>query len=120
WGCAITAADVMLVLLLQNRGFRYIEAVVIVLILTIGTCFGIELFLAKPAAGAVIAGFVPSAEILKNPAMLYVAIGILGATVMPHNLYLRAFGGPRRRRSLRHRHGVGVEREAVVLDRLSA
>ncbi len=90
WGCLITAADVMLVLLLQHRGFRYLEAVVIVLILTIGSCFGVELLLAKPDVGAVFAGFVPSTEILKNRDMLYVAIGILGATVMPHNLYLHS------------------------------
>ncbi|MBI2511115.1 MAG: Nramp family divalent metal transporter [Opitutae bacterium] len=90
WGCLITAADVMLVLLLQHRGFRYLEAVVIVLILTIGTCFGVELLLAKPEAGAVLAGFVPHTEILRNSEMLYVAIGILGATVMPHNLYLHS------------------------------
>ncbi len=90
WGCLITAADVMLVLLLQHRGFRYLEAVVIVLILTIGSCFGVELLLAKPDVGAVFAGFVPSTEILRNRDMLYVAIGILGATVMPHNLYLHS------------------------------
>ncbi|MSU64914.1 MAG: divalent metal cation transporter [Opitutus sp.] len=89
-GCLITVADVMLVLLLQHRGFRYIEAVVITLIATIGTCFAIELIIAKPAVGAVLAGFIPSTAILHNPAMLYVAIGILGATVMPHNLYLHS------------------------------
>src|SRR4249920_3266392 len=87
WGCIITVADVMIVLLLQHKGFRWLEAVVITLMLTIGTCFAVELFLAKPALGGVLAGFVPSAQILSNPAMLYVAIGILGATVMPHNLY---------------------------------
>ena len=90
WGCVITALDVMIVLLLQHRGFRYLEAVVITLIATIGTCFAVELFIAKPAMGAVVAGFVPSVEILRNPEMLYVAIGILGATVMPHNLYLHS------------------------------
>jgi len=90
WGCLITAADVMIVLLLQNKGFRYLEAVVITLILTIGGCFAVELYLARPAIGAVVAGFVPTMEILRNPAMLYVAIGILGATVMPHNLYLHS------------------------------
>jgi manganese transport protein len=90
WGCIITALDVMIVLLLQHRGFRYLEAVVITLIATIGTCFAIELFIAKPAMGLVFAGFVPTLEILQNPAMLYVAIGILGATVMPHNLYLHS------------------------------
>jgi manganese transport protein len=90
WGCVITAADVMVVLLLQNKGFRYLEAMVITLILTIGTCFAVELFLAKPQLAGVLAGFVPAGEILRNPAMLYVAIGILGATVMPHNLYLHS------------------------------
>jgi manganese transport protein len=90
WGCVITALDVMIVLLLQHRGFRWLEAVVITLILTIGTCFAIELFLARPDVGGVLAGFVPGAAIVSNPAMLYVAIGILGATVMPHNLYLHS------------------------------
>ncbi len=90
WGCLITAADVMFVLLLQNKGFRYLEAVVITLILTIGTCFAVELYLARPDVGGILAGFVPASEILRNPAMLYVAIGILGATVMPHNLYLHS------------------------------
>jgi manganese transport protein len=90
WGCVITALDVMIVLFLQNRGFRYLEAVVITLIATIGTCFAVELFVAKPAVGAVLGGVVPSLEILKNREMLFVAIGILGATVMPHNLYLHS------------------------------
>jgi manganese transport protein len=90
WGCVITAVDVMIVLLLQHHGFRYLEAVVMVLIATIGTCFAIELLLARPALGEVAAGLVPRAEILRNPAMLYIAIGILGATVMPHNLYLHS------------------------------
>ena len=90
WGCVITAADVMVVLLLQHRGFRWLEAVVITLILTIGGCFAVELFLARPSVGGVLAGFVPATEILRNPAMLYIAIGILGATVMPHNLYLHS------------------------------
>jgi manganese transport protein len=90
WGCVITAVDVMVVLLLQHRGFRYLEAIVVTLMLTIGTCFAVELFLARPDLGGVLAGFVPRAEIVRNPAMLYVAIGILGATVMPHNLYLHS------------------------------
>ena len=90
WGCIITAVDVMIVLLLQNKGFRYLEIVVITLIATIGSCFAVELLLAKPALGAVLVGFVPRAEIVTNPAMLYIAIGILGATVMPHNLYLHS------------------------------
>jgi len=90
WGCVITTADVMIVLLLQNRGFRYVEALVITLILTIGGCFAAEMFFAKPDLAGIVAGFVPSAAILKNREMLFVAIGILGATVMPHNLYLHS------------------------------
>ncbi len=90
WGCLITAADVMIVLLLQHRGFRYLEAVVITLIATIGTCFAVELFVARPAWGAVATGFIPTKEVVLNREMLYVAIGILGATVMPHNLYLHS------------------------------
>jgi len=90
WGCIITVVDVMIVLLLQHRGFRYLEIVVVLLITTIGSCFAVELFLARPDPAAVLAGFVPTAEIVTNPAMLYIAIGILGATVMPHNLYLHS------------------------------
>ena len=90
WGCIITAMDVMVVLLLQNKGFRRLEAVVVTLILTIGSCFAVELVLANPSVHGIAAGFVPSVEILRNPAMLYAAIGILGATVMPHNLYLHS------------------------------
>ena len=90
WGCIITCLDVLAVLYLQNKGFRYVEALVITLIITIGSCFAAELFFAKPSLTGVIMGFVPSAEILKNQEMLYVSIGILGATVMPHNLYLHS------------------------------
>ena len=90
WGCVITAADVVAVLFLQGKGFRYIEAIVITLITTIAVCFGAELFFSKPDAAPLLLGFVPSPEILKNQNMLYVAIGIIGATVMPHNLYLHS------------------------------
>jgi manganese transport protein len=90
WGCMITCLDVLAVLYLQNRGFRLVEAFVITLIATIGGCFAAELIFSKPDPGSVLAGFVPSAQIVTNPAMLYVAIGILGATVMPHNLYLHS------------------------------
>jgi manganese transport protein len=90
WGCIITALDVLAVLYLQNKGFRYIEALVVTLILTIGSCFALELFFAKPSLPAVWLGFVPGTDILKNQEMLYVSIGILGATVMPHNLYLHS------------------------------
>ena len=90
WGCFITALDVLAVLYLQNKGFRYVEALVVTLILTIGSCFALELFFAKPSLPGVLLGFVPSAEVLTNQGMLYVSIGILGATVMPHNLYLHS------------------------------
>ena len=89
-GVCITALDVLAVLYLQNKGFRYIEALVVVLILTIGSCFLLEIIFARPEFAAVFAGFVPSSEIVSNREMLYIAIGILGATVMPHNLYLHS------------------------------
>src|SRR5271154_963217 len=90
WGCFIMCADVLAVLYLQNKGFRYIEALVAVLIATIGLCFAAELFWVKPSLTGVMLGFVPSLDIVKDPQMLYVAIGIIGATVMPHNLYLHS------------------------------
>ena len=90
WGVCLTAADVLLILFLQQKGFRYLEALIIALIATIGVCFGIELLLAKPALGAIGSGLLPRGEIISNPAMLYIAISILGATVMPHNLYLHS------------------------------
>src|SRR5437773_8719073 len=83
WGVCITALDVLAVMYLQNKGFRYIEALVVMLILTIGGCFALEIFFSKPDAVAVLGGFVPDPEILRNKQMLYIAIGILGATVMP-------------------------------------
>jgi manganese transport protein len=89
-GVCITALDVLAVLYLQNKGFRYIEALVLVLILTIGSCFLLEIVFAKPDLASVFAGFGPSREIVTNREMLYIAIGILGATVMPHNLYLHS------------------------------
>jgi manganese transport protein len=89
-GVVLTALDVLVVLMLQNRGFRRLEALVIVLIATVGLCFLFELILAKPGLGDVMRGFIPSTQIVTNPAMLYIAIGILGATVMPHNLYLHS------------------------------
>lgn len=91
WGVCLTAADVLLILYLQNRGFRYIEALVISLIGIIGLCFGAEILFSRPEIGPILKGFfVPSTEIVRNPEMLYIAIGILGATVMPHNLYLHS------------------------------
>jgi manganese transport protein len=90
WGCGITAFDVLAVLYLQHKGFRYIEALVITLIATIAVCFGAELFFSKPSFLGIALGFVPNAQIVTNQEMLYVGIGILGATVMPHNLYLHS------------------------------
>ena len=90
FGVCITALDVLAVLYLQNKGFRYIEALVVVLILTIGGCFLVEIIFAKPEVAAVFAGFIPKSEVVTNRDMLYIAIGILGATVMPHNLYLHS------------------------------
>ncbi len=90
WGVCLTALDVLIVLFLQQRGFRYVEALVVALICLIAGSFAIELWLAKPDYAAVALGFIPRTEILRNPDMLYIAIGILGATVMPHNLYLHS------------------------------
>src|SRR5271157_2563296 len=98
-GVIITALDVLIVLALQGRGFRLIEAFVVTLIASIAACFAYEIFIARPIWMDAARGFVPHMEVLKNREMLYIAIGILGATVMPHNLYLhssivqtRAFG----------------------------
>ncbi len=90
WGVCITTVDVLLVMALQHRGFRFIEALVVTLILTIGGCLLAEILFSKPNLAAVAGGFLPTADIVRDPGMLYVAIGILGATVMPHNLYLHS------------------------------
>src|SRR5262245_26799039 len=82
WGVTLTALDVLIVLFLQHRGFRYVEALVVALICLIAGSFAVELWLAKPAYAAVAAGFVPTPQILRDPNMLYIAISILGATVM--------------------------------------
>src|SRR4051812_12359396 len=79
WGVCLTALDVFVVLFLQNRGFRFVEALVVTLILTIGACFFAEMILSKPDIAQVFSGFIPHAEILRDPKMLYIAIGILGA-----------------------------------------
>ena len=90
WGCGITALDVLAVLYLQQKGFRYIEALVITLIATIATCFGAELIFSRPSFIGMVLGFVPGPHIVTNQQMLYISIGIIGATVMPHNLYLHS------------------------------
>jgi len=89
-GVVLTALDVFLVMYLTHRSFRWLEGVVISLILLIGGCFLAQILFARPDPAAVFRGFVPSPDILRDPAMLYIAIGILGATVMPHNLYLQS------------------------------
>ncbi|MDQ3082423.1 MAG: Nramp family divalent metal transporter, partial [Gemmatimonadota bacterium] len=89
-GIGITALDVMIVLYLQNKGFRLLEALVITLVATVGFAFIFEIWLSQPPFGEVMRGFLPTTQVVTNPAMLYVAVGILGATVMPHNLYLHS------------------------------
>ena len=89
-GVLLTAADVLVVLFLQNRGFRYIESLVAGLIILIGACFMYELIVSQPPIAAMLVGLIPSPQIVTNPGALYIAIGILGATVMPHNLYLHS------------------------------
>lgn len=112
-GVLITAFDVLIVLALQGRGFRLIEAFVVTLIATIAACFAYEIFFAQPLWREAAIGFLPRSEILRNREMLYIAIGILGATVMPHNLYLhssivqtRAFGASTRDRREAIRYAV--------------
>ncbi len=109
-GVVVTSLDVFLILLLQRMGFRWLEAFVIALLAVIAVCFGAQILLADPDWGGVIRGFLPQTDIVTNPDMLYLALGILGATVMPHNLYLhsaivqtRAYGDtlPEKRQALR-------------------
>ena len=110
-GVPLTALDVFLILYLQRLGFRYLEAFIITLLGVIAVCFAIQVGLADPELGPLIRGFAPTVEIVRNPDMLYLAMGILGATVMPHNLYLhsaivqtRAYGEtlPAKREALKY------------------
>src|ERR1700691_4046216 len=112
-GVVITGLDVLIVLALQGRGFRLIEAFVVTLIASIAACFAYEIFFAQPLWREAAHGLLPHAEILRNREMLYIAIGILGATVMPHNLYLhssivqtRAFGSSIRDRREAVRYAI--------------
>ena len=90
-GVCLTALDVLIILFLQQKGFRFLEALVVSLIATVSVCFGLEILFSRPSlAGLAHSFFVPSPQILRDPGMLYIAIGILGATVMPHNLYLHS------------------------------
>jgi len=90
FGAIITALDVLVLLALTRLGYRWLEALVAVLVLTIAACIGVELLLAKPAIAELVKGFVPTTAVLTRPGMLFVALGIIGATVMPHNLYLHS------------------------------
>lgn len=90
WGVCITTLDVLVLLFLQSKGFRYVEALVITLVATVGICFTAEILFSQPDLKGILLGYMPNPEILQNPEMLYIAIGILGATVMPHNLYLHS------------------------------
>jgi manganese transport protein len=90
FGVALTSLDVLILLFLQHRGFRLLEAMVVTLVFTVGACFLFELFLSRPDVGPMLAGFIPDRRIVTDGSMLYIAIGILGATVMPHNLYLHS------------------------------
>src|SRR5437588_1689152 len=115
-GVIITALDVFLILWMQNMGFRWIEVFIVTLLGIISVCFAIQIAMADPDWGAVIRGFAPTTDVVTNPDMLYLAIGIIGATVMPHNLYLHS-GVVQTRR-----FGEGVEdkREAIKLATLDS
>jgi manganese transport protein len=115
-GVIITALDVFLILWMQNLGFRWIEAFIVTLLGVISVCFAIQIAMADPDWGAVIRGFAPTTDVVTNPDMLYLAIGIIGATVMPHNLYLHS-GVVQTRR-----FGESVEdrREAIKLATLDS
>ena len=115
-GVLLTALDVFLILTLQNQGFRKLEAFIVVLLLVIAGCFAVELVLSHPAWGAVARGIVPTVRIVTDPAMLYIAIGIVGATVMPHNLYLHSSIVQTRR----FERTVEGKREAVKLATLDS
>ena len=89
-GVVLTVLDVMIILLLQNKGFRYLESIVIALIVVIASCFAYEMVVTQPAIQGILGGLLPTPQIIYNPSALYISIGILGATVMPHNLYLHS------------------------------
>lgn len=90
WGVCLTAFDVLAIMYFQKFNFRIIEALVITLIMLIAGCFWYEIIVSKPGLSGIMEGLIPTAEIIENPQMLYLAIGIIGATVMPHNLYLHS------------------------------
>mgnify|MGYP001549917957 CR=1 FL=1 len=90
WGVCLTALDVLVVLWLAHRGFRWLEVLVVSLVLLIGACFGLEILFSHPAFRDILTGFIPRMDIVRRPEMLYAAVVIIGATVMPHNLYLHS------------------------------
>src|SRR4051795_6335772 len=110
-GVIVTALDVFLILYLETKGFRWVEAFTVALLGVIAVCFLVQIALADPDWGAVIRGFAPTTEVVTNPDMLYIALGILGATVMPHNLYLHS-GVVQTRR---YGDAVAEKREAIML-----
>ena len=115
-GIFITAADVFLILALQAFGFRWIEAFVVAMLGVIAACFAVQIALADPDWGAVLWGFAPRADIFSNREMLYLALGILGATVMPHNLYLHS--GLVQTRG--YGEGIDEKREAIQLSTIDS
>jgi manganese transport protein len=114
-GVILTALDVLIVLYLQNKGFRYIEALVVALIAVIGISFLYELIVSQPSLKGVMAGFIPNQQIIIDPSMLYIAIGILGATVMPHNLYLHS-SIVQTRKYMRNIEGKGMAIKFATID----
>jgi manganese transport protein len=109
WGVCLTSLDVLIVLYVQHHGFRWVEAIVVILILGIASCFAVELYMARPDMRQLASGLIPHPVILRNPEMLYISIGILGATVMPHNLYLHSSIVQTRR------YGDSIESKAEAL-----
>ncbi len=108
-GAVITGFDVLVLLLLQKKGVRYIEALVITLVITVLVCFALELAFSQPEIGPLLRGFLPTTAIFSHSDMLFIAVGILGATVMPHNLYLHSAVVQTRKFG----HGVADKREAI-------
>ena len=115
-GVVVTALDVLLLLFLQKKGFRWLEALVVVLILTVVVCLGLEMLFSQPAFVPLMQGFIPSTELFTNQEMLFIAVGILGATVMPHNLYLHS-AVVQTRAHARHEKG---KREAIKFGTLDS
>lgn len=114
-GICLTAFDVLLILMLHQRGFRKLEAFIVALLIVIAVCFTVQLWMSQPDMAAVAKCFIPTTEVATNPAMLYIAIGILGATVMPHNLYLHS-ALVQTRKYERTRHGLKEAIKFATID----